>query len=143
MIVAAGPAGPDDEARLDQLRVDAEREVRGQRGGPRLLRSDPPMGESAVFVGTIDSVVVGYARAVAAGEIGTVAELYVEPDARGVGVGEVVFQACARWLAGRGCHTVDAFALPGSREAKQFLEARGLVARLITMSRALPVDSDN
>ena len=60
---------------------------------------------------------------------------YVEPDARGVGLGRLLLDGVVGWLNGRGCVGVDGLALPGDREAKNFYEAAGFKARLLTMHR--------
>ena len=41
------------------------------------------------------------------------------------------------WLGAKGCRAVDAGALPGQRETKNFFEAAGFKARLITMHKEL------
>ena len=66
----------------------------------------PDPVDGFVAVGTIDGVVVGYgtvrADDLAAGErIGVIEELYVEPEARGVGVGEAIMDAVDRVVRGR------------------------------------------
>ena len=62
---------------------------------------------------------------------------YVEPDARGVGVGSSLMEAAVAWGRDQGCTDVDALALPGDRQTKQRLEAAGFTARLLTLSRRL------
>jgi GNAT superfamily N-acetyltransferase len=62
---------------------------------------------------------------------------YVEPGARGVGLGRLLLDTTASWLAARGCRGVDGVALPGDREAKNFYESAGFKARLLTMHREL------
>jgi GNAT superfamily N-acetyltransferase len=95
-----------------------------------------------VVVGTLDTVVVGFALAryqlVGMTPIGRVEAIYVEPAGRQVGVGEAMVDAIIGWCAGRGCQGVDAPALPGSRPAKAFFEDNGFVARLLVMHRPLP-----
>ncbi len=64
--------------------------------------------------------------------------LFVEPEARGVGLGEAMMGAMVEWAIGQGCTGIDAMALPGSREAKAFFETHGMVARALIMHRSLP-----
>jgi GNAT superfamily N-acetyltransferase len=94
-----------------------------------------------VLVGTVDDVVVGLAvgRKETVGEtaVGVVDALYVEPGARGVGVGRALLDDLVRWFSVSGCRGVDASALPGDRETKSLLEAAGFKARLVTMHRPL------
>ncbi len=95
-----------------------------------------------MVLGTVDGIEVGFALArcqlVGGQPMGVVEAIYVEPAARQVGVGEAMVEAVLAWCAGRGCHGVDAPALPGSRPAKAFFEEHGFVARLLVMHRPLP-----
>ena len=90
-----------------------------------------------VLVGTIDAAVVGLAVGhvdqVGTDVLGVVDGCYVEPDARGVGVGRALLDALVVFFAGSGCRGVDAAALPGDRGTKNFYEAAGFKARLITL----------
>lgn len=90
-----------------------------------------------VLVGTIDDMVVGMAvgHVDEAGEpaLGVVDGCYVEPEARGVGVGRALLDGLMAWFAGTPCAGVDVTALPGDRRTKNFFEAAGFKARLITM----------
>jgi GNAT superfamily N-acetyltransferase len=94
-----------------------------------------------VLVGTVDDAVVGLAigriEAVGENSIGALDACYVEPEARGVGVGRALVDQLVAWFVQRGCRGVDAPALPGDRDTKNFFEAAGFKARLITMHRAL------
>jgi GNAT superfamily N-acetyltransferase len=97
------------------------------------------------WVGTVDDQIVGYAtgrtETLAGGtELGVVEELFVEPGARGVGVGEALMGALLAWFVDRGCVGVDTVALPGDRLSKNFFESSGFKARLIVMHRALAAD---
>jgi GNAT superfamily N-acetyltransferase len=67
----------------------------------------------------------------------TVSVLYVEPLARGVGVGELMLGALVEWCRARGCTGVDVNALPGDRSTKSLLEQAGFAARKIVMHRSL------
>jgi GNAT superfamily N-acetyltransferase len=106
------------------------------------LRADLDDPETQVLVGTYDDAVVGYAVTTAEvlpdqGTLAVVRDLYVEPGARGVGVGATVMDAVLAWAGERGCLGVDALALPGSRETKNFFEGFGLVARAIVVHKDL------
>jgi GNAT superfamily N-acetyltransferase len=74
----------------------------------------------------------------APGRMGVVDCCYVEPAARGVGVGGALASALVAWLAERGCAGVDVLALPGDRETKQLFESEGFSARLLVLHRPLP-----
>lgn len=132
---------------------DAVAELDGQRGGSllagSLTRADLPSElqrshsdpEHLVVVGLLDEVPVGFAaahcdrsRSVA---VAAIEVIYVQPEARQVGVAEAMVDFVARWAADLGCVGVDAPALPGSRSAKAFFEDNGFTARLLVMHRPL------
>lgn len=96
--------------------------------------------ESLVVLGFIDDTPVGLASLRADRRrvlpLGKLELIYVEPEARGVGVADamlaVVAERCREW----GVVGIDAPALPGNREAKSFFEAHGFTARLLMMHRS-------
>lgn len=144
---------PELERLLDQATVDA----RTKRGGDVLLRLGRRAGADGVslaedlagddvevVVGRIDEVPVGYAVvewSVAAD--GTthaeLHELFVEPEAREVGVGEAMMELVLATATARGAVALHSTALPGDRGTKNFFESNEMVARAITVSRSLPV----
>ena len=144
-----------DIAAVAELAAGAAAEMTPRRGGSvwsRLearsgpldesLRRDLRAGDALMVVGTIDEAVVGYGavRLVALHDgavVGRVSDIYVVPEARGVGVGEVMMNLLLDWARRRGCIGVDSLALPGDRGTKNFFETHGLVARAITVHRAL------
>ena len=157
---AVRPAGRADLARVAELVDELREAVRAQRGGPHLIGpegSEPPVGPAGagvrledlvaeagclVSVGTLDDVVVAFAvcRAVGGpdhGRHGVLEACYVEPGARGVGLGRLLMEAALAWSADQGCEWVDGTALPGDREAKNFFESAGFKARMLTMHRHL------
>jgi GNAT superfamily N-acetyltransferase len=119
--------------------------VREARPGPAdvaygALLFDP---EACVVVGTLDGVVVGFGVAtvevlVDGGRLGVVSDLFVDPEARAVGVGEIMLEALVAFCTREGCVGMDAFALPGHRAAKNFFEESGFTARAIVMHHVLP-----
>ena len=150
---AARVAYTGDLARLAELVQMAMTEAAGRRGGSMLvaewltadedelrdgLAAAMVRSDSRLWVGTIDGAVVGVALAEAepAG-MGRIPLIFVEPDGRGVGVGEALLEEASTWLAGHGCRTIDVTVLPGDRDTKQFFEGAGMVARLLVMSRSL------
>lgn len=151
---AVRAADDTDGDELIRLAVLARREVATRRDGEVYLRRDAPPEPSAqrfrhlladdehlVLIGCLGCVPLGYAVVSMApaqgGPHAVVEELFVEPDARGVGLGRLLMDRVLDWAEARGCTGIDAVALPGDRATKNFFEAAGLVARLITVHRAL------
>lgn len=99
--------------------------------------------EPLLFVGLVDGVVVGFAwatieplRTQARGRpLGVIRLIYTHPEARGVGVGDLVLDRLLAELRERGVDLFDALVSPGHREAKNFFETHGFKARLIVMHR--------
>ena len=149
------PADDGDLPQLSTLAREAIEELRGERGGilwqrhaSRVepvedgLAADLADPATQVLAGTIDDVLVGYAVTTVedladGASLAVVRDLYVEPGARGVGVGAMLMDAVLAWAGERGCVGVDALALPGSRETKNFFESFGLVARAIVVHKDL------
>jgi len=103
------------------------------------LLDDP---EATVRVGLIDEVVVGFGvlvlETLSTGELlGRVTELFVEPPARAIGVGEGIADDLVRFATDQDCIGVDALALPGHRATKNFFEEQGFTARALVMHRWL------
>jgi ribosomal protein S18 acetylase RimI-like enzyme len=122
--------------------VWAQREARARPAGPSLHR-DLDDDDCLVLAGTIDDAVLGYAVArvevLRDGRVlGVLTDIYVEPEARAVGVGEVLVDAVLAWCTERGCSGVDALALPGNRATKNFFETFGFTARALIVHRSLP-----
>lgn len=153
-VEAVRPATPADLDRLVTLATEAVDEQRGSRGGAiwsrREARRDPISTLAAalddeattVVAGTLDEVIVGYGvlrleRLDDGGLLGVVDDLYVEPAARGVGVGELLMGELVAHATEAGCVGIDALALPGNRATKNFFEASGLTARAIVVHRSL------
>ncbi|HWH33712.1 MAG TPA: GNAT family N-acetyltransferase [Acidimicrobiales bacterium] len=153
----ARPALPADLPVLAALAASAVAEQVGDRGGgiwsQRESRALPAEGSLAaaiddpgqlVVAGTIDGVVLGYGvvrtEALRNGAVlGVISDLYVDPEAREVGVGEAMTDCLLAWCQAQGCQGVDALALPGNRSTKNFFESFGFTARAIVVHRPLPV----
>ena len=141
-------------ARVAELARELRSELRSERGGAlwetREARPEPlddAMAElhrrddALVVVGTTEDVVVGYGigrwETLRDGtRLGVIDEIYVEPEARGVGVGELVVERLVAFCVDAGCLGVDATALPGHRQAKNFFERAGFTARSLVMHRS-------
>lgn len=151
----ARPATSADVARLAELTRQAIDELTITKGGGvwarREARAEPIEAsieraiaddDQHVVAGTIDGAVLGYGivraeRLRDGALLGVVDDLYVEPDARGVGLGEALMDALVAWCESRACIGVDGWALPGNRATKNFFERFGLVARAIVVHKPL------
>jgi len=145
-----------DLPRLAELAEQAVEELRVGRGGVVWERTTARRGpfqdqfvaelaspDHHIVVGTLDEDVLGYGvvrleRLVDGGLLGIITDLYSEPGARGVGIGEATMNALVAWCTEAGCFGVDSLALPGDRHTKNFFESFGLVARAIVVHRTLP-----
>ena len=152
---AARPAEAADVERIADLAAEAVAEQSPLRGGgvfaareARPLPAGPSIAEALddpsqlVVAGTFDDAVIGYAvvriERLRNGELlGIVTDIYVEPEARGVGVGEAMIDLVLAWCDEQGCSGVDGFALPGNRQTKNFFETFGFTARGIVVHRRL------
>jgi ribosomal protein S18 acetylase RimI-like enzyme len=96
--------------------------------------------DACVVVGSVDDYVVGFGiaeleRLRDGSVLGRITELFVDPEARAVGVGEAIAVELVAFCEAHDCIGIDALALPGHRAAKNFFEASGFTARAIVMHR--------
>ena len=149
------PASADDIPRIVELARLMRAELAAMRGGALWLQRDAwpePLTDSygallarddaLIVVGTIDGVAVGFGAVVveqlrSGARLGVVTDLFVESEARAVGVGESIADALVAHCEAQRCVGVDAVALPGHRAAKNFFEAHGFTARALTMHHRL------
>jgi len=147
-----------DAGRIVELAQQFETEMATRRGAA-LLRPDDatvadPLGgtddvtavladpERTALVGSLDDWIAGVAvLRIAAGpgddRRGVIDSCYVEPGARGVGLGHLLLDQALEWFTTHGVTGVDGTAYPGDREAKSFFESAGFKARLLVMHRPL------
>lgn len=150
-------ADPSDREQLLRLAAAAHDHLTSHRGGEvfrdREARPEPSAdsfdsdlqaaatGSALVLVGCLGPVPVGFAvvrlEHTRSASLAVVSELFVEPEARRVGVGRALMETVVEWARDAGCRGIDAEALPGDRATKNFFEAFGLVARKITVHRPL------
>ena len=150
---AARLATPGDLDELAALAGLAISERLTERGGPewseRIAQNEWRFegleailrgGTERLVVGTFDDSPVGLGRCRveelhSGRRVGVVEELYVLPDARGVGIGEAMMDLLIDWCQVQGCVAIESLALPGNRAAKNFFERFGLVARAIVVKK--------
>jgi GNAT superfamily N-acetyltransferase len=137
-------ATPDDDAVLASLAREAIAEQAEGRGGRVWSQREAVRqpADGVTFVGTIDGTVVGYARVgidvlADGGRLGVVSAIFVDPGAREVAVGEAMLDEVIAWCTAERCTGIDAHALPGNRETKNFFETFGFTARLLVVHRKL------
>ncbi len=148
---AVRPASVDDAAVLGELAAACRSELEGRRGGRlwSVHEADPDLAGTLVaalgdpdwriVVGTWCDVVVaaGAVRRVPLRDgstLGVVELLHVAEEFREVSVGEVVMDDLLDWARAAGCRAVDALALPGMRETKNFFERFGMKARSLRIA---------
>lgn len=153
---ARAAVGADLDA-LEHLVRQATVELQAQRGGvvwslreahPEPVRAQLEAALSGhdpsarLVVGTVDGTVVGYGWARVeelhdGNRLLVVTDLYTEPDARAIGVGEAMMDLLEVEARAVGAIGIDAIALPGDRHTKNFFETFGLTARAIVVHRSL------
>ncbi len=150
-------ATADDVDLLVRIAAEHAARIDGERGADLLLRRELSYTEdelrarlteavddpdSVLLVGTYNTVAFGYALVAFeqlddGSLLARVEQLVVEPEAREVGIGETVMNAVVDEARSRGCFGIDAVALPGDRETKNFFESFGLKARQLVVHRSL------
>jgi GNAT superfamily N-acetyltransferase len=149
------PASAEDIPRVVELARLMRAELGAMRGGALWLERDAwpePLedtydallarDDALVLLGAIDDAVIAFAAVVveqlrSGARLGVITDLFVEAEAREVGVGEVLVDALVDHCRAAGCIGVDATALPGHRAAKNFFETHGFTARALAMHKRL------
>ncbi|MGH9045284.1 MAG: GNAT family N-acetyltransferase [Acidimicrobiales bacterium] len=150
---SARPAGAEDLGRCVELIDEALGALRARRGG-RLLVVELAGKDGAaalverftsrggrLVVGCFEDSMVGLGAGslhdADAARIGRIELIYVEPAARGVGVGRAITESLLAWFHESGCGGIDALALPGDRATKQLFEASHFKTRLLVLHRPI------
>lgn len=128
----------EEQAALKSLWPVADGLAEPVEGSFAEIVDDP---DSILVIGTIDDVPLGFmwmrreALLPQAGgaEIGSARLVFVEPGARGVGVGEAMITMVMEDFRARGIDLFDSHVSPGHRLAKNFFESNGYSARRIVM----------
>lgn len=149
-------ASADDLEALSEAHRLGQAAVVDSRGGAldTLLRgraepvadsfaADLSNDDRIVLIGSGDGAFLGYCvleiRELRTRELlGIVTDLWVHPDARGIGIGHGLMREATDIATERSCIGIDARALPGDRATKNFFESFGLVARAIEVHKTLP-----
>ncbi len=155
MHVFLRPAVASDLEVIASLIEAVHAELAPERGGAVWLVSEaralplrPSLGADIgtpdvhVSVSGIDDVVLGVAVTRLHGlhdksRVALVSELVVDPQARGVGLGVALLDDAVEWARGMGAVGIESTALPGQRATKNFFEAAGMKARLLTVYASL------
>jgi GNAT superfamily N-acetyltransferase len=151
----ARAADPHDLPVLIELARALRAEMIDQRGGalwatrearPEPLEETLPSlfgrDDASIVVGTIDDTIVGFGTVEIetlrdGSRLGVIGDLFVEREARAVGVGESIADLIVEFCTAAGCVGIDAYALPGARDAKNFFERSGFTARALVMHHKL------
>ena len=149
------PATEEDLPRLAELARAGIAELTPMKGGAvwaarearpepveESLRASLADDGTRLVVGTIDGVPIGYASVRMetlndGSRLGVVDDIFVEEEARAVGVGEAMMNDLIAWCEAQGCSGMDAMALPGHRLTKNFFEESGFTARKLVMHHRL------
>lgn len=153
---AARLATLDDAPVVEALMRRVTDELRVNRGGAvwylrdahpepldRFVQGALAVGSPTVVVlGTIDDVSVGYGMMSLetlhdGSRLAVISDLFVEPCARCVGVGEAIMGFLEAEARSAGAIGLDSIVLPGDRASKNFFETFGLKARAILVHRSL------
>ncbi len=90
-----------------------------------------------VLLATYDSVVLGFLSARLGGRTLSIEAIWVEPDARELGLGEALLTTAIDAAVARGATAIEAVALPGDRATKNLFERFAIKARAIIVHRSL------
>jgi GNAT superfamily N-acetyltransferase len=139
-------ASADEAPQVGYLEQRARAGLAEARGGVGWLGEHAPVDDwgseiarGDVIVAVIDGVVVGFLHLSGPDDrgIARVVQVYVEPEAREVGFGDLLLAAAIEVMRARAARVIEAEALPGDRDTKNLYERAGITARKITVSAPL------
>jgi GNAT superfamily N-acetyltransferase len=148
---AASPTDRSEISRLLDLAVSAGTKLRGGQEALALLPislTSPEQRDALIDEGLLaedHSIALGFIEDSCVGigwlsldQQGARVELiYVETEARTVGLGEEILNYQVALAKSQGKSWIDAVALPGDRSTKSLFERSGLIARQITLRSSL------
>jgi len=138
-----------DALALQLLELEARDEVQHFRGHLALLGESIQVADSwskivasiqhSVLVAEVAHQVVAYicAEIDLTRAVCSVTQIFVDPQARQLGIGAHLVGKTANIARDCGCTRLDACALPGDRKMKNLFERVGMPARLIVVSTTL------
>jgi len=142
-------ASEEDVMAIVELAKEARSEIAQFRGHEHLLEvwtltdqqwaTAITSNKNIVLVALSSMSIVGYAKGDIddKGAICLVSHVFVDPQARQLGIGAGLVGETARFAKSKGCQTLDAVALPGDRKMKNLYERIGMPARLLIASKTL------
>ena len=142
-------ASEEDVSAIVDLAKEARSEIAKFRGHEQLLEvwtlteqqwaTAITSNKNNVLVALSSMSIVGYAKGDIddKGAICLVSHVFVDPQARQLGIGAGLVGETARFAKSKGCQTLDAVALPGDRKMKNLYERIGMPARLLIASKTL------
>ncbi|NLA36348.1 MAG: GNAT family N-acetyltransferase [Actinobacteria bacterium] len=129
-------ATSEDDQQIIALKALAHHEIAPQRGGPSLLATLNGPAE-VQLVAELAGAIVGLAELSLNADRAVLSTLYVHPETRGVGVGHSLLNAATAEARTLGANHLDAAALPGDRETKNFFESHAMKTRLLIVHQEL------
>lgn len=140
-----------DADELAALEAQARAALVSNRGGTAWLDDHPPVGDGPrwaalierdrVWVATVDGLVVGYLQLAITERVARVCQVFVRPEARGLGFGDDLLSAAIDHARLSGSAAIETEALPGDRDTKNLYERAGITARLLVLRRNLAADN--
>lgn len=142
-------ASEQDVPAIVDLAKEAQTEIAQFRGHEQLLEDSTSTEQqwataiasdtNVVLVALSSMSIIGYAKGDIddKGAICLVSHVFVDPQARQLGIGAGLVGEIARVAKAKGCQTLDAVALPGDRKMKNLYERIGMPARLLIASKNL------
>lgn len=131
-MILVRPAQPADAGVLAAHDAASTTEASSYRGRP-----EPAATGTQALVAELDGAPVGTLTYTVEPGTWTVVRCFVEPEFRGVGVGDALVEQFLAAARGAGAGRVAGSALPGDRATKNLFERNGLVARLILVERGI------
>ena len=136
-VISARIAHADELHLREQFLLASQQEAELYRGHME-FRPQPTSTDMVCIVGTAGETAFGMLTMYPVDGTGWYIELlYVQPEARGIGIGSSMMEAAIAEVQQRGGQRLHAATLPGDRSTKNLFERHGLVAQMITVGKVL------